>query len=345
MWITYEGVLISNNQKLATMLKRNERLLHKENRETVDEFISHTSEFIKTRENRSSVRVNLFPTKINSIFGLERVNALLAPSVSALQNLVKTLIATGKFIDIELEPRQVVRYIDENGGRKEIDLGDRPRVQQIYWTGRYYRPSTTNLRLDSLVFTLKWLADRNIDYEFRTPGDLTVVTLNDVFSVFLCYEYCVSRAVLHRAPISEGWLVVNLHNWNDGPFSKDAASYGANIGATIMNQNELFVFLSQENIVKHRDLPFGLMEVVLGFFKEGYVFGSWLDAETPGDFDIVLVYEDERLLDQVTTDAQLTLDQIAVLFGGKMIHITILSESELVSSGFLNRITHQRIVA
>ena len=92
------------------------------------------------------------------------------------------------------------------------------------------------------MFTLKWLADRDIHYDFDSPSNLTVVTLDDIYRVFLCYEYCVSRTVLHAAPISKDWLVVNLHRWNDGPFSKPAAEYASDIGATIMNQNEFFVF-------------------------------------------------------------------------------------------------------
>lgn len=242
MWLEHEGVLTANNQKLATMLKRNEKLLHKENRGIVDEFISHTREFINTRANRSNSRINLFPTELNSIFGIEQVNESLAPSVSALQNLITALVDADKFIDLELEPYQVVRYTGKKGKQQEIDLNDRPQVQQIYWTGRYYQPQTTNLRLDGLVFTLEWLANRGIHYDFIGPTNLTQVTLNDAYNIFLCYEYCVSRAVLYNAPISKDWLVVNLHNWNDGPYSEQAAEYATDIGATILNQKEFFVF-------------------------------------------------------------------------------------------------------
>ena len=242
MWLKFEGILIANNQKLATILKPNEGLLHKENRGIIDEFIAHTIEFIKTRKDRSNSRINLFPTRLNSIFGIERVHESLAPNVSALQNLIDDLVAAGRFIDLELEPNQVVRYKDGKGKQQEIDLSDRPRVQQIYWTRRYYRSQTTNLRLDGLVFTLKWLADRDIHYDFKSPSDLTEITLNGNYKVFLCYEYCVSRAVLYKAPVSKDSLVVNLHNWNGGPFSKEAEEYATDIGATIMNQKEFFVF-------------------------------------------------------------------------------------------------------
>ena len=242
MWLKLEGVLISNNQKLAMMLKRNETLLHKENRETVSEFISHTQEFIETRRNGPSFRFNLFPSELNSIFGVEQINGSLAPNVSALQNLINDLLGSEKFIELELEPNQSLRYIDEQGKRRKVDLNDRPRVQQIYWTGRYYRPQTTNLRLDDLVFTLEWLANRGIRYRWRSPGNLAEVTLNETHKVFFCYEYCVSRAVLFKASISSDWVVVNLHNWNGGPFSEEAAKYASDIGATIMSQNEFFVF-------------------------------------------------------------------------------------------------------
>ena len=242
MWLKFEGMLIANNQKLETMLKRNETLLHQENREIVNQFISHTNEFIETRNDRPNIRINLFPSEINSIFGVEQINQSLPPNVSALQNLINDLMNSGKFIDLGLEPNQVLRYKDGNGKQQEIDLNDRPRVQQIYWTGRYYRPQTTNLRLDGLVFMLKWLADRDIYYDFRNLDNLTEVTLNEIYNVFFCYEYCVSRAVLYEAPISIGWIVVNLHNWNDGPYSEEAAEYASDIKVNIMNQKEFFVF-------------------------------------------------------------------------------------------------------
>ena len=44
-WLQFEGVLIVNNRKLAMILKRNEELLHKENRGIVETFILHTDEF------------------------------------------------------------------------------------------------------------------------------------------------------------------------------------------------------------------------------------------------------------------------------------------------------------
>ena len=92
------------------------------------------------------------------------------------------------------------------------------------------------------MFTLKWLASRGIQYDFASPSNLAEVTLNYTHNVFLCYEYCVSRSVLYNAPISEDWLVVNLHNWNDGPFSEQAAKYASDVGATILNQKDFFVF-------------------------------------------------------------------------------------------------------
>ena len=247
LWLRFEGELIANNLKLTTMLEQNQELLHQENQEIVGEFIAHTREFIQTRENRPASRVNLFPSELNSIFGVERVTHSLAPNVSALQNLIIYLDRRNRFIDLKLVPDQVLIYFDGQE-RARLHLNDRPRVHQTYWNGKFYRPQTTELRLDGLVFVLQWLHDRNIRYEFRKVGNLTEVTLNKTYQVFFCYEYLVSRATLFNTPTSSGLIVVNLHNWNGGPFSEAAVRYASEIGVRTMNQQEFFVF-AHENLL------------------------------------------------------------------------------------------------
>ena len=79
MWLKFEGALIANNQKLLNLLETNRNLLHKENQQIVDRLKIHTEEFVLTRENQPSQRVNLFPTELNSIFGIEQVAHQLAP--------------------------------------------------------------------------------------------------------------------------------------------------------------------------------------------------------------------------------------------------------------------------
>lgn len=244
LWLRFEGELIANNQKLMTMLERNQKLLHRENQDVVQEFKGHVLEFIQTRQNGPVSRVNLFPSELNSIFGVERVTQSLAPNVSALQNFIQHLDRENRFVNLELVHDQVLTYWD-GSEQVKLHLDDRPRVLQTYWNGRFYRPQTTNLRLDGLVFVLKWLHDRNIQLQFVSSGNLTEAILNKKYHVFFCYEYCVSRVNLYNAPTCRGLIVVNLHNWNDGPFSEDALRYASRLGIATMSQKEFFVFANR----------------------------------------------------------------------------------------------------
>ena len=247
LWLRFEGELIANNQKLVTLLKRNKSMFPSENWKTVEEFINHAREFILTREESPTFRVNLFPPTLNSIFGLERVTDRLLPSVSALQNLVKHLVDHGKFVSLELVSDQVLKYREGNRLRS-LHLNDSPRVLQTYWAGRFFRPQTTNLRLESLVFILHWLDQRKIRYRFKAVDKLTELTLNERVKVFLCYEYYVSLDALFNAPVSNGFIVVNLHGWNGGPFSQEAVAYATDIGVRTMNQKQFYSF-AYKNLV------------------------------------------------------------------------------------------------
>ena len=242
LWLKFEGELISNNQQLKALLTTNKELLHCENRDIVQEFIVHNNEFIHTRNNLPTSRVKLFPQNLNAIFGVERVSERLAPNVSALQNFIAHLVHDDRYIALELVPNQILIY-SESGKEIKLHLNDRPRVQQIYRNNDCYSPQTTKLRLDGLVFVLQWLADRNIHYTFRRVGNLAEFILNDKYNVFFCYEYCMSLATMYDVPTSSDLLVVNLYNWNNGLFTKEAVEYASEIGIQTMNQREFFVFV------------------------------------------------------------------------------------------------------
>ena len=185
--------------------------------------------------------VSLFPGDLNSIFGVgPAANSGLAPSVNALQNLISRLIVAKKFVHLELVDHQVLSYLGKNGVA-ELNLNNRPRVQQIYWTKRLYRPHTTDVRLDGLVFFLRWLRDRGIDYSFPNESRIVDLTIGK-YRVLLCYTYCLSVADLMDILENETDIVVNLHNWNDGPVSADAVRYAAEMKVELFSQREFFVF-------------------------------------------------------------------------------------------------------
>lgn len=242
LWLKFEGEIISNNRRLELILTTNKHLLHKENQEIVNRFVAHACEFIETRDNNQLPRVLLFPQDLLSIFGIARALTGFPPNLSALQNFLSYLIRENRFISLDLNEEPCLTYLDE-GERVTLMLEDRPRVQQIFWNGRFFRSdSTTNVRIESLVFFTQWLCKNNIRYEFADMRNLTELILNGEYKVKLCYEYVLSISNVHMMTLEEGDIVVNLHNWNGGPISEEAHEYGSQIGVQLYSQNDFFKF-------------------------------------------------------------------------------------------------------
>ena len=241
LWVKFEEELIANNTRLDLMLNTNRGLLHKENQNIVDQFSSHAREFAKTREDSPTLRRNLFPAGILSLFGLEDERQGLAPNLSPFQNFVAHLKKEGKFVALELFPDQTITYIEGNE-KVILNLNERSRVLQLYWDGRYYRPQTTDVRLQDLVYFIRWLHTNNVPYRFGDSGSLTELTLNESCKVKLCYSYCLSVSDLHEISIEKGLCVVNMHMWNGGPISSDAVKYAKQVGLRLFNCNQFFAF-------------------------------------------------------------------------------------------------------
>ena len=147
LWLKSEPEIIVNNQKLVALFQANRQLFHQENQVTVDLFMRHVEEFLATRDTELPNRIVLFPTDINAMFGLGPSSRTTPPpSVSALQNFITFLISKDRFIELELTPRQLLWYSNE-GQKVEIDLSNRPRMQQLYFNYRFYYPQTTEVRL------------------------------------------------------------------------------------------------------------------------------------------------------------------------------------------------------
>lgn len=240
LWLQFEGEIIANNRRIEIALTSNKGLLHTENHEIVAEFSAHAQEFIATRQESVNTRINLFPDKLLSLFGVKAIETRLAPNVSALQNFIAHLVSEGKFRGLELVQEQTVRY-EENGELRAINLNDRPRVQQIFWNGKFYMTDATKLRLNDLVFFVKWLSKNHINWEFNDNCNLAELTVGD-YQVALIYEYQASLASIHEIPVVEGLLIVNLYNWNGGPFTPEATNHARDLGMRVFNQKEFFRF-------------------------------------------------------------------------------------------------------
>lgn len=193
LWLRFEGELIANNQRLEQILVANKDLLHRENQKIVQNFLDHTKEFIQTRGDEPVSRVLLFPGELTSVFGIERINGSPVANISPLQNLITQLVHDDRFVSLELVPDQVLTY-REKGGLQELHLNDRPRVQQLYWSGRFYSPQTSDVRYESLVFILSWLNQRGIRFEWPDVTRLTEI----------CREYLRDR--LDRLEMVKAWL-------------------------------------------------------------------------------------------------------------------------------------------
>lgn len=227
------------------MLSRNKALLHIENQGIVESFRGHVEEFATTRSAESPVRLSLFPSKLDSVFGLATVDDSLPPSVAALQNLIAELIREGRFIHLELVHDQtlVYRHGDEI---KQLNLANRPRVHQLYFSQRLYHPKTTSLRLDGLVYVLRWMYRRGIEYTTPDPRRLWELSLGNRYDVALCYEYCLSEATMNELLVVNPDIIVNIHNWNGGPVSKAAAKLAQSCEVALHNQQSFFSWVRRE---------------------------------------------------------------------------------------------------
>lgn len=242
LWLKFEGQIISNNKRLELILTKNKHLFPEQNWEIVRDFVGHTQELVLTRNNNQIPRVCLFSQKLLSIFGIAEALDGFPHNLSALQNFVSDLIHKGRFISLNLnDVKPSLSYLDE-GEKVTLMLEDRPRIQQIFWNGRFSNPQLTDVRFKSLIFFVRWLHNNNISYEFADMRDLTMLTLNGKHRIKLYYKYLLSVSDVHMMTLEEGDIVVNLHNWNGAPKSEDAQKYADQIGVRLFDQNEFFTF-------------------------------------------------------------------------------------------------------
>lgn len=241
LWLRFEGELIANNRRLEQILIANKELLHPKSQNIVEDFVAHAREFVQTREEEPVSRVNLFPSKLNSVFGIERVNGKPLSSVSPLQNFIAKLVQEGRFVSLQLETDQILTY-REDGVLQELYLHDRPRVQQLYWSGRLYQPQTTEVRFGSLVFILNWLRQRGINFEWRDVTKLTEITIEKKYSVKFVYKYLLSYIDKYEVADRKNLIVVNLHIWADNDVDVAKTANVSEIGVHVLRQSEFFRF-------------------------------------------------------------------------------------------------------
>lgn len=243
LWLQFEGELISNNKKISLILKKNKKLFDEKDQDIIDKFILHTKEFIKTRDDSSIPRINLFPKELLSVFGIEPKDETRTPaSVSALQNFIAQLVRENRFIELQLEPDQTLVY-KERSEKCRLSFNDTRRMWHLFEDGNYFFPVTTKIRLKNLIFILGWLSRNNIHYKFIDFRDLTKLILNDEHTIKLYYEYCLSVSDLYDIGDEKDLIIVNLYNWNEkNCISLEAYKYAEEYGFKLFNQKSFFIF-------------------------------------------------------------------------------------------------------
>ena len=247
LWLRFEGELISNNQKLEHVLTANEELLHPHNRKIIQDFIAHAREFAQTRDEVPVSRVNLFPEEVNSVFGIERVNIGPISNISPLENFISRLVTEGRFVSLELVPDQIVIF-EEEGARCELYLGDRPRVQQVYWSGQFYTPQTNDVPFTSLIFILKWLYERGIKIQWPDVTKVTEIFVAQTYNIKFVYKYLLSDFDAYEVADRKDLIIVNLHTWVDNDVDVLNVSSVSKNGVHVLRQSEFFRFTYSELI-------------------------------------------------------------------------------------------------
>ena len=93
---------------------------------------------------------------------------------------------------------------------------------------------------------LNWLEANGISFEYSFDNLAKFALRGErdrgVHNVVFVYEYVVSHVTMLGIVPERNLVVVNLHNWNGGPFSQEAQSYAKEIGLKTMAQREFYVY-------------------------------------------------------------------------------------------------------
>ena len=246
LWLQFEPELIANNQRIIVLLDANIRLIQKENQGIVDVFKQHAAEFLQTRGNEPQARINLFPRELTAIFGVGSPDEYSSLSnLSALQNLLNHLVKSELLVEFQLTPEPLLRY--RQGGKVlRMDLGNRPRMQQIFFSGRFFRPQTTEVRMKDLLYVVGRLDRLGIPYAWPELTRLIEIRVAEKYDVLFCYKYYMSQIDEVELAYRNNIIVVNLYGWNNDEINENAVKSTSTTGVHYLNQKEFFEFIRRE---------------------------------------------------------------------------------------------------
>ncbi len=249
LWKKFEEKILVNNQKLKLLFNKNKNLFQKHHEEDfsnlaiVNQLILHIDEFRDTREDDEKIRSVLFPTKINSMFGLEPISGNMLPSVESLECLIKKLQQNDKFVKIILGTKEPFIAYKEEGELVQLFLKDTPRIRQMYFMEYCFKG--VGVRLESLNFALRYLDKNHIPFVIEDPQNLTYVIIKEKPFKFI-YEYCLSKAELIALAPQKDLSIVNLHNWNGSScISGEAYAQAKTMNVNLLTMDDYYTYVHQ----------------------------------------------------------------------------------------------------
>ncbi|MGN1381703.1 MAG: HNH endonuclease signature motif containing protein [Eubacterium sp.] len=241
LWDAREAAILSNNRKIRTLIQSNLRLFQKHsipeysNLEVAQRFIAHIDEFEISRADAEKNRRILFPAEIDSIFGITPVDeGSLIPSVESLEALIAKLKQRKTFINFSITQKDAyVEYI-ENQEYMILHLTDLPRLRQVYNDYGCFR--RTGVRLESLLFALRYMQLRAVSYTFTHDACLREIRAKN-YKIIFVYEYCLSRAKIEEMMPEPDTVIVNLQDWNgDKCISTEARDVAKVFGVRLLTK-------------------------------------------------------------------------------------------------------------
>ena len=166
LWDRIEPTILINNRKLKSIFWNNLSLFQDyknksySNLEIVISFIKHIDEFEKTRTDKEKVRGILFPSEINSLFGIAPIHDSLLSSTESLEAYIRSLRKQNCFKQIVLGIDNPYIETVKNGKKEIIYLDDSPRIRQEIFNNKC--PRKTYVHFGSLNFALKYIKIRRL---------------------------------------------------------------------------------------------------------------------------------------------------------------------------------------
>jgi len=249
LWDEREAAILSNNRKIRTLIQSNLQLFQKHrnpeysNLEVAQRFIAHIDEFEISRADAEKTRRILFPVEIDSIFGITPVDeGSLIPAVESLEALIAKLKQRKTFINFGITQKDAyVEYI-ENQEYMILHLTDLPRLRQVYNDYGCFR--RTGVRLESLLFVLRYMQLRSVPYTFTCDECLREIQVKNHKIIFVS-EYCLSREKIEEMMPEPGTVIVNLHDWNgDKCISTEANDLAKDFEVKLLTKRKFYGFIN-----------------------------------------------------------------------------------------------------